>query len=83
MEVVRQKIQAVNLEELSFLKQQKSENVFSTEMSKYLLFALFLILLVLVFFIYFLFKNHKKRSLELESFNTHPKRIFPIFVKFN
>ncbi len=73
MEAIRLIIKAINNEELFLLKQRKSENVFSSELSKILLYALFFLLLILVFFIYFLFKNHNKRSLELESFNTYQK----------
>ncbi|WP_394758477.1 CHASE3 domain-containing protein [Flavobacterium sp.] len=73
MEAIRLNIKAINLEELALLKHRKSENAVSTELSKYLLYALFFLLFVLVFFIYYLFKNHKKQSLELESFNTYQK----------
>ena len=71
MNAIRQNINTINLEELSLLKQQKSDNAISSELSKILLYALLFLLLVLVFFINYLFKNHKKRNSELELFNKH------------
>ncbi|CAM3576655.1 PAS domain S-box protein [Flavobacterium psychrophilum] len=73
MDSIRQNIKTINSEELSLLKQHKNNNLSSSQLSKVLLFGLFLFLLILVFFIYYLFKNHNKRNLELELFNTHQK----------
>ena len=75
MDSIRQNIKTINLEELSILKQRKSESFFSTKLSKILLYALFLLMLVLVIFIYYLFKNHYKRNAELESYNTYQKEV--------
>ena len=71
MDTIRKNIKTINLEELSLLKQQNSENILGVELSKILLYALLFLLLVLVFFIYYLFKNHYKQNSELELFNKH------------
>ena len=71
MDTIRKNIKTINLEELSLLKQQNSENILGVELSKILLYALLFLLLVLVFFIYYLFKNHNKQNSKLELFNKH------------
>lgn len=73
MDAIRQDLKTINLEELALLKQRNSDNTFSSEFSKILLYALFFLLLVLVFFIYYLFKNQNKRNSELESYNINQK----------
>lgn len=69
MDTIRLKIKAINLEELLILKQLKSKNGFSIELSKILLVGLTVFLVFLIFFVYYMFKNNDKRNYELETLN--------------
>jgi len=69
MDIIRLKIKAINLEELLILKQLKSKNGFSIELSKILLVGLTVFLMFLIFFVYYMFKNNDKRNYELETLN--------------
>ncbi|MBA4155422.1 ATP-binding protein [Flavobacterium sp.] len=57
-EAIRESVKAINAEEFMLLKVRKSENTFSTDMNKIVLFSLFAGVFLLLLFIYFVFRNH-------------------------
>ncbi len=57
-EAIRESVKAINAEEFMLLKVRKSENTFSSDMNKIVLFSLFAGVFLLLLFIYFVFRNH-------------------------